>query len=183
MDKDGNLEASDLSAEAYRSQGPKTPEEALLIARIVWGALLVSQGMYLYVGRILLNGQASAVVTMTGEPPGLVASLTNPQSLPLIIAAFMALAMSFIFPKMLAGQRAVKPQAGPSANPIAAPRDRLRIRLMQFIVGLALNESAALIGLAGGFVALKNPELGSLIIYVSIAAMLTRFPSGEKFSV
>lgn len=142
-----------------------SPESALMIARIVWFALLVSQGAYLVIGRIL--------TPTTEVSRGFVAALQNPVGMAFLAMAVLALVSSFAIPKIMT------PKAPSKTENLTEQR---RAKFATFIVGAALNESVALLGLIGGFILMKNPDFGSGLIYISLAGMLLRFPATETFS-
>ena len=160
--------------------GPQTPEQALMLMRIVWGALLFSQFMYLYIGTTVLNPPSAPVLDGALNPeltaavqPTLMEGLQNPQGTTMALVALVALVMSFTFPKRLPVNRT-------NAKGLSPQGRLVQTKFLQFVVGCALNEMVAFVGLAAGFIVLKNSEYGSALIYVSIAAMLLRFPTAES---
>lgn len=166
-----------------------TPTPSLLTPRILWLALLVSQGIYL------------AILQM----PGIVQPPTEPPD-PIMLLVFGGAAMmpaitSFVLPRLLrrAAARASRIETVETAGtaqsasyraPLATTRgfqDRdaaLRTGLKQgmapFIVSLALTESIALFGFVLGF--LGHPLLSYLPFFVvAWLLMLVRFPTENTF--
>jgi hypothetical protein len=164
MNADGNPNSSDLQLDRYKSSGPKTPAAALNLSRIVWFALLVSQGMYLFLGPILFQDSNSSG-KIVEEPPTLVAGLQSQIGRVGGLTAASLLALSFFLPSI-----------------ILKSQNRLQAKLGGFIIGAAMNEGVALIGFVFGFIFLKNAAFGSALIYFSIAGMLARFPTNEYFA-
>jgi hypothetical protein len=160
-----------------------------MVPRILWLALFASQGIYL------------VLVTV----PGLLDRPTEPSelvALPVLagVAVMMAV-MSFVLPAVMrnAAARSVAPATteGPAAavsasyrGPIgstktfadrtAALRDGVRVGTAPFIVGLALTESVAVIGLVLAF--MGHPRLHYLPFFaVAALLMLARFPTEHTF--
>lgn len=165
-----------MSTQNTAKRALKTPAEALALARIIWFALFTSQVMYLVVGQILFR--------KADEPElGFMVVIQKPMGLALVAVGAMLLAVSFILPKLIKPDGvAARPGTSSDLLDPATISKRLHGRIFRFIVGAVVNESVALIGLAGGYVALKNAEFGSLFIFAAMAAMLARWPTIELFS-
>ena len=161
------------SQNQHQPTGPQAPAQALTTMRIIWGALLASQAMYLYLGMTALSPE----LTDGAAAPTLLEGLQDPKGQTVTFVATVILIMSFVFPKTLAKRQGTRQGKAMPIGPLATP---VQMRFVQFILGCALNESLALLGLTAGFIILKNSELGSVFIYVAMAAMLVRFPTEES---
>jgi hypothetical protein len=160
----------------------------LLTPRILWAAILMSQGIYL----VMLN------------VPGMVDPSQRPDvmmALGMGAAACAAAVASFAIPAMLWGSAArtakvttddaPAPIANPSyraqpgnvrgfGNRDAALREGVRVGFAPFIIGIALNESVALCGFVLGF--LGHPPMIYLPFFgLSVLLMLPRFPTERTF--
>lgn len=136
--------------------------------------------MYLYIGMTVLkpNPQPALDEVLSSElataiEPTLLQGFQHPQGQMFALVGIATLVMSFTFPKMMAKGRAKTMPVGPLAT-------RVQMKFIQFVLGCALNESVAIVGLIAGFIVMHNAEFGSTFIYVSMAAMLLRFPTEES---
>jgi hypothetical protein len=166
-----------------------TPPPSLLTPRILWLALLMSQGIYL------------GILQM----PGIVQPPTQPPDPTMLIAlagaALTTAVMSFLLPRILrrgaargsnietvetpgtaqsASYRAPLATARGFQDRDAALREGLKQGMSPFIVGLALTESIALFGFVLGF--LGHPLFSYLPFFaVAWLLMLVRFPTENTF--
>lgn len=158
-------------------------QNSLMTMRILWGAMLASHGLYLFMGYVLAGRAEPMVITENGlertiQPamPIFQMGLEDSRGLGLAGLALAMIVMSFVLPRIVA-------KASPGATPAMAasvPVDVFLPRKVRaFIVGLAINESAAIFGLLAVLL-LQNFAFGSALIYLSLAAMVTRFPTQES---
>ncbi len=148
-------------------QGP-----SLATLRILWGAFLASQGLYVYV-------VVGHVIEPSGEPPQ-----------PIMLTALSAVAMvvgaaSIFLPRFLYAQ-ALRALTEHDLGALRESREMLSRRAIQlgmtpFIVGIALNEAVAIFGLILGVLGFA---VVSVLPFFAAAAvlMLVRFPIEGTFT-
>ena len=136
----------------------QTPEQQLMMARIFWVAMIFSHVIFAFVGLqvILPSGLIDSALEAVSMQPTLMSALSDPTGQAIAGLAGMLLIVSFVVPKVLGGK--------------AAPFQRT-------VVGFALNESVAFLGLGGGFGMLRNREFGLSLIGLSLFFILVRFPT------
>jgi len=139
----------------------------------MWLALLMSQGMYL----TLLN------------VPGLIdVSPVPPPAMTRFLLAAMALSVavaSFVVPRLL-WNSALKqtsyraPQDTAREHDDAALGQGMKLGMVPFILGLALNEAVAIFGLVLGFLG-EHWYFTTPFFALAIVLMLVRFPTEATF--
>jgi hypothetical protein len=128
--------------------------------KIIWGALLSSHFMYVYVLRM--------VIEIDSEK-----GLENPILLPaLSSAALMTYALGFFLPKILLNN---EKKAGTNLS----QEDMANKFLVPMIIRLALFEGAALMGFGLSFIA-KEYSYYLVLLSVNVVLFLLNFPSDQK---
>lgn len=155
---------------------PLAPEKLLVAKRIVWAAMLFSHGVFYVVGNtIIMKAGKVEDASLASADSGVsfMSALDHPMALTISLIAILVLGASFLVPKLLEGIFARAKNKDEMAF-------RARTQMIPFVLGCALNEVVATLGFAGGFVALKNASFGSLLILISLFAMLSRFPKKSE---
>ena len=138
-------------------------QQALMVPRILWASLLMSQIAYLVIPHI------------TGRPgPG--------QSLLQIFAgaAVVSVLASYFLPRMMARQ-GLQPKLGEGRTADALPlREMLPVLLTAMLIRYALLESVAIFGLVETFLS-QDLQAQYPFAAVGIAGLLLNFPSEDRF--
>ncbi len=139
--------------------------------RILWAALLVSQGIYLG----LVVGQ---VIPPPEEPPEPVL-LTG-----LSAAAMFSAVLSILLPRMFYRQALAGPQfahaEGMAQGPDGVLGVALRLAFAPFIIGCALAESVAIYGLILGLIGFSLLTVAPFFA-AGAMLMLVQFPTEGRF--
>lgn len=137
----------------------------ILVPRIIWGALLVSQGIYFSILSLALR-------PLQGESldPRLWPLLTDPREIALTFGALSAFIASIALPKLL-GRAPVRPE--PEGTPVTSEESRLVARLL---IRLALTEAICLAGFILAYVS-RAPNLIFPYFAVSFVIFVRLFPS------
>lgn len=136
----------------------------LLVLQIIWGAMLLSIGMYVGV---------AFFVPFTGEAT----AETRVMELALTVVALVLLAVSFVVPRRMLAQAIAQRQAEGEKDPGAIPLAALVTAAQSpWIVRLALCEAVAVFGLMLVFLSHQPMKIVPFAA-LSALAMLAAFPS------
>ena len=130
-------------------------EGRLRVLRIIWGALLASVGVYAVLGFVLLP---------QSEPPSVEHTEVNIFLGPLLIASLILVYVSFSVKNRMLTEAAARPRPGSAQQ--------------AFILGFALSEAAALMGLVG--VLITGNPLSFGIIALGALGLAFHFPRREQ---
>ena len=149
------------------------PQPSISVPRIMWLALLVSQGIYL----TLLN--VPGLIEVAPEPPPAVMRFV------LMGVALLVAVASFVVPRILWASALKRtayraPQDTARSHDEAALRQGMKLGMAPFILGLALNEAVAIFGLVLGFLG-EGWLFTTPFFVLAIVLMLVRFPTEETF--
>lgn len=137
----------------------------LKMPRILWFAMLVSQGVYVYVAR-----------TAAPDTP---ADGAGTLVVPLAAAAFVSAMMSFALPMFLhrSAMRRVEPSTMGGA-PADLARIAVALYFTPFVLAIALSESVAVFGVV---LALQGLPQSTYLPFIGAGALLVlvRFPTGR----
>lgn len=145
-----------------RSMSRNNEVQALVVLKILWGALFISQFMFGFVLQtVLIQGEAAAE--------------TNDTILPIIVSfAFVSWILGFILPRFMLKQK--KTHADINSPDIAQLATNYQV---PFILRLALFESAAIYGFALAFM-YKDIKYFVPFLAVNVVLWIMNFPSDEN---
>lgn len=150
---------------------PSTNAPKTLVLKIIWGALLFSQALYVVVLHVQLKPLDDMPMNTQWMP-----NLQDPMEIGLFAASVALLVASFLVPQILAKASEQKPRA--DADP--SKTDTVpQAFFVPFIIRLALLEAICMQGFVLAFIK-RSPNLILPFITISGLLFLKNFPSNAE---